>query len=180
MENDKSGSEGRSGADAAQLNRLNSIGVITRREIEARIVAPLLEAFGREFGEERVLEIAGETITEIARQQGAQLAEAMHGRSLADFAVTLENWKKDDALRIEVLEQTEDKFSFDVTRCRYAEMYRSLGIPELGAILSCNRDWALIQGFNPDVTLTREQTIMQGAPFCPFRYVRKTAAEPAP
>lgn len=160
-------------ADAAQLNRLNSIGVLTRREIEARIVAPLLEALGKEFGRERVLEIAGETITQIARQQGGQLAEAMNGRSLADFAVTLENWKKDDALRIEVVEQTEDKFSFNVTRCRYAEMYRALGIPELGAILSCNRDWALIQGFNPDVTLTREQTIMQGAAFCPFRYSKR-------
>jgi hypothetical protein len=29
---------------------LNSIGVINRREIEARIVSPLLEALGDEFG----------------------------------------------------------------------------------------------------------------------------------
>jgi len=52
-------------------------------------------------------------------------------------------------------------------------MYRALGIPELGALLSCNRDFALIQGFNPDVDLTRTQTIMEGAPFCNFRYTRK-------
>jgi hypothetical protein len=164
-------------AEGAKLDRLNAIGVLTRREIEARIIAPLLDAFGREFGGERVVEIAGEVIVQIAREQGAQLAEAVQGRSLAHFAKTLENWKKDDALQIEVREQTEDRFSFDVTRCRYAEMYRALGIPELGALLSCNRDWALIQGFNPDVTLTREQTIMQGAPFCPFRYALKREAQ---
>jgi hypothetical protein len=165
-------------AEAAQLNRLNAIGVLTRREIEARIIAPLLDSFGREFGKERVLEIAREVIIRMAREQGAQLADAVQGRLLAHFAETLENWKKDDALQIEVVEQTEDKFSFNVTRCRYAEMYRELGAPELGALLSCNRDWALIQGFNPDVTLTREQTIMQGAPFCPFRYQLSRTSTP--
>jgi hypothetical protein len=68
------------------------------------------------------------------------------------------------------LEQTGNRFAFNVTRCRYAEMYRALGIPELGALLSCNRDAALIAGFNPDIKLIRSQTIMEGAPFCDFRY----------
>jgi hypothetical protein len=49
-------------------------------------------------------------------------------------------------------------------------MYRALGVPELGALLSCNRDYSLIEGFNPEVTLTRTQTIMQGAPCCDFRF----------
>jgi hypothetical protein len=49
-------------------------------------------------------------------------------------------------------------------------MYRALGVPELGALLSCNRDAALIEGFNPAVKLTRTQTIMNGASFCDFRY----------
>jgi L-2-amino-thiazoline-4-carboxylic acid hydrolase len=57
-----------------------------------------------------------------------------------------------------------------VTRCRYAEMYRALGIPELGEVLSCQRDAALIEGFNPGVTLERTHTIMQGAATCDFRY----------
>ncbi len=164
--------------EGADPNRLNAIGVLRRREIEARIVAPLLEALGREFGRERVVEIAREVIVQIAREQGAQLAEGVQGRTLAHFAETLEHWKKDDALRIEVVEQTEDKFSFNVTRCRYAEMYKALGISELGAVLSCNRDFALIQGFNPEVNLTRTQTIMEGASFCNFRYRLKQESGP--
>jgi hypothetical protein len=52
-------------------------------------------------------------------------------------------------------------------------MYRALGIPELGALLSCNRDFALIERFNPDVRLTRTQTIMEGATHCDFRFERK-------
>jgi hypothetical protein len=41
---------------------------------------------------------------------------------------------------------------------------------EFGKILSCNRDGALIEGMNPEIRFTRTQTIMEGAPFCDFRY----------
>jgi phosphohistidine phosphatase SixA len=150
---------------------LNAMGVLTRREIEARLLAPLLAVFCEEFDRRRVMEIARQTIVRIARQQGEQIASAMGGDSLEHFAASLEDWKKNDAMQIEVLEQTAERFSFNVHRCRYAEMYRQLGIPELGELLSCNRDFALIEGFNPKVRLTRTQTIMQGAEFCDFRFV---------
>ena len=155
----------------APADPLNAIGVLTRREVEARIIAPLLEALSDEFGRERVLEITRQKIVGIAKEQGKQLAESMGGNTLAHFAASLDAWKKDDALLIDVLEQTEDSFSFNITRCRYAEMYAELGVPELGTLLSCNRDFALIEGFNPEVNLTRTQTIMEGEPFCDFRFM---------
>ena len=122
---------------------------------------------------ERVNEIARQTIIRIAQEQGAALAESMGGCTLAHFAASLGAWTKGGALEMDVLEQSEGRFAFNVTRCRYAEMYRALGIPELGALLSCNRDFALIQGFNPSIELTRTQTIMGGAAFCDFRYELK-------
>lgn len=157
--------------DEEPRDPLNDLGVLTRREIEARIIAPLLDAFGEAFGQERVLEITHQTIKEIASEQGKELAEHMGGCTLAHFAASLEAWKKDDALVIDVLDQTDETFSFNVTRCRYAELYAELGIPELGSILSCDRDFTLMEGFNPNVSLTRTQTIMEGAAFCDFRYV---------
>jgi HAD superfamily hydrolase (TIGR01509 family) len=153
---------------------LNRVGVLTRREIEARVLAPVVSALGEEFGRERVIEIVRETIIKIAQEQGAALAGQMGDGSLQNFADSLSAWTKDDALRIEVLERSDDAFHFNVTRCRYAELYRALGIPELGAVLSCNRDAALIQGFNPEVRFERTQTIMGGADFCDFRYHRMT------
>ena len=45
-----------------------------------------------------------------------------------------------------------------------------LGIPEIGALLSCNRDFSLVEGFNPAVKLTRTQTMMEGASHCDFRF----------
>ena len=139
---------------------LNAIGVLKRRETEARILAPLIEALGREFGRERVLQIVGETIVGIARDQGRQLVQINGGNSLQQFAAVLPSWAKEGALEIEVLAQGEDELRFNVTRCRYAEMYESLGLRELGAVLSCGRDAALIEGFNPDISLERPQTIL--------------------
>lgn len=149
---------------------LNAIGVLKRREIEARILKPVLEAFACELGWERTVTILREVIVNIAREQGKELAQAMGGCSLAHFAASLENWQKDDAMQIEVLAQSEAEFSFNVLRCRYAEMYRALGMEQLGSVLSCSRDQALIEGFNPAIELTRTQTIMEGAAFCDFRY----------
>lgn len=157
-------------------DRLNAIGVLARREIEARLLAPLLEAFSKEFGQQRVLEFTRQTIVEIARRQGVELAQSMGGCSLHHLADSLEAWKKDDAMQMDMLELTEGKFAFNVIRCRYAEMYRELGVPELGSVLSCRRDQALIEGFNPKIELKRTQTIMEGAPFCDFRYTVRGGA----
>ena len=159
---------------------LNEIGVLKRREIEARILMPVLSALGDEFGREKVFEIARRIIVDVAREQGKEsaLAERMGGDSLGHFATALEDWKKGDAYRMDVLERSEEKLSFNVTRCRYAEMYRALGIPEVGALLSCNRDFSLVEGFNPDVKLTRTQTVMEGASHCDFRFVLRKPRDP--
>ena len=156
---------------------LNEIGVLKRREIEARILMPVLEKLGDEFGRERVFAIARDVIIDVARAQGRELAQRMGGDSLQHFASALEDWKKGDAYRMDVREQSAERFSFDVTRCRYAEMYRSLGIPEVGALLSCNRDFSLVEGFNPAIRLTRTQTIMEGASHCDFRFVARRAGD---
>lgn len=168
------------GRSAPPPDRLNeTIGVLTRREVEARILAPLIDALGREFGHERVREIVRAEIVQIARRQGEALAATMEGDSLGHFADSMRFWTMGGALEIEVLEQTDEVFDFNVTRCRYAELYQALGLADLGFIFSCNRDYALIEGFNPDIELTRTMTIMEGAPHCAFRYRRRvTTASP--
>ena len=45
-----------------QLNA--KIGVLTRREVEARLLAPLIEALGAEFGRERVIAVVRDAIVD--------------------------------------------------------------------------------------------------------------------
>jgi hypothetical protein len=78
-----------------------------------------------------------------------------------------------DALDYRVREQSQDSFEIDVTRCRYAEFYKDLGVPELGFLLVCSADFPIAEGLGPDVKLARTQTIMQGASHCDFRYTRR-------
>jgi hypothetical protein len=149
---------------------LNEIGILKRREIEARILAPILDALGREFGRQKVLEIARETIVAIARCQGRELALQLGSNNLESYGKSVESWSRGGALELRILNWDETALNFDVTKCQYAELYRNLGIEELGSILSCGRDAAFVEGFNESITLERTQTIMQGAAFCDFRY----------
>ncbi len=156
---------------------LNDVGILKRREIEARIVAPLLARLAAEYGD-GVYDVASDVIVDVARAQGAALAEQVGDQTLPGFARGLAAWSADGALETEIVELTDTTFAFDVSRCRYAEMYRALGLEDLGSMLSCNRDGSLIDGFNPNVEFTRTQTIMGGAAHCDFRFaVRDTPVD---
>ncbi|MCY3659007.1 MAG: L-2-amino-thiazoline-4-carboxylic acid hydrolase [Caldilineaceae bacterium] len=159
------------GKSAPKPDTLNEqVGVLVRREIEARILGPMIDAFADAFGRERVLEIVRSTVVEIARSQGRAMRMSGDDNDLEAFAGTMEAWKRGGALETDTLVSTGDVFDFNVTRCRYAEMYREIGMEELGSILSCARDYALIEGFNESVALARTRTIMEGASHCDFRY----------
>jgi len=149
---------------------LTPITLLEQREIEAAIVAPLVRAFAAEVGDARAREILAGVVAELARQAGCAAAEAVGGTDLVALRKVVERWKADGALELAVLRDDADGFDFDVTRCRYAEMYHRLGLADLGPLLSCNRDAAMIDGFNPAVAFRRTQTIMEGATHCDFRY----------
>ncbi len=86
----KTMSEQRLSKNELPLDTLNArIGVLTRREVEARMLAPLIEALGAEFGRERVIAVVRDTIVRIAQEQGAALAEAMGSDGLPAFADSL-------------------------------------------------------------------------------------------
>ena len=149
---------------------VEEMSVLDRRRIEAGVLGPVFKAFAREIGEERAREIIGRTIVEIAKEQGKALAERFDDNDLRTFAKAKEPWTRNRAIETETIEEDEEHYSFNVVRCRYAEMYKELGIPEMGFLLSCGRDFAMSQGFNPEIKLARTQTIMQGASHCDFRY----------
>jgi hypothetical protein len=71
---------------------------------------------------------------------------------------------------VTVHEATDKVFNFDVTRCRYAEAYKEMGLEKIGHLMSCNRDGTFCEGYDPNIKLDRKQTIMQGAACCTFRY----------
>jgi hypothetical protein len=146
------------------------LSVLERRRIEAGVLGPMLRAFQEKFGAEATKEVARKVITEIAQKQGRELAKFLGDNDLDAFAASKEPWRRGGSLEVKELKRTPQEYSFNVTRCRYAEMYRDMGYSELGEIFSCTRDFEFSRGFNSRIRLKRTQTIMQGAAFCDFRY----------
>jgi hypothetical protein len=156
----------------------SQMDIIDRRQVEAMILGPMLRAFQEEIGAEKTNEIARTVITNLAREQGAQFAKGIGANGLEDYAANKGAWRRQGALEVDILESTEKQYSFDVTRCKYAEMYNDLGYGDLGEIFSCTRDFEFLAGFNTDVKLERTQTIMQGASHCDFRYSLDSPVSP--
>jgi hypothetical protein len=145
---------------------------LERRKIEAGVLVPMLQAFQRAIGAERANEIAREVIVELARKEGAQWAK-QNGAGLEGIDKTSAVWSGGGSLKIETVAKTGERLEFNVTSCQYAEYFKSLGLPELGALFHCSRDFAMVEGFSPELKLERTQTIMQGASHCDFRFSRR-------
>src|SRR5690349_10694204 len=106
-----------------------------------------------------------------AREEAQAIAAKVGGKtSIQTFVDRQSLWKLGGAMEMEVKEQTETSYVFNVTRCKYAEMYRDMGLGEIGHLLSCQRDATFCEGYDKRMRLKRTQTIMQGANYCDFNY----------
>lgn len=157
---------------------MQDMPILQRRRIEAMILKHVYDVIRERSGEQEAREVVGKAVSKAAVEHGKTMAKAL-GRTpnLEDMLAILPLWAKDDALEIEVLEASKEKLDFNVKRCRYSEMYKEMGLGHIGDLLSCNRDGDFCIGYNPDMELTRTQTIMKGASHCDFRYRLKAKAE---
>ena len=155
---------------AEQVERL---GILQQRRIEAAFAKGIYEEMAASIGAEAARGIMTRAIVKLAEETGAAMAKGAE-TGVAHFASLMELWRKDDALAMDITRQDATHFDFNVTRCRYAEMYREMGLGRIGHLLSCNRDGDFCIGYNPQMELTRTQTIMKGASHCDFRYRMKT------
>lgn len=150
---------------------IGALGILARRKIEAEIIKPIYEEMVARFGREAARAVLEAAITRAAIESGQRLAAAEPGPTdLSTFAALQPKWRQDGALEVEILAETPTRFDYDVTRCRYAEMYHAMGLGEIGDILSCRRDATFCQGYDARIRMERSTTIMQGAARCDFRY----------
>ena len=157
---------------------MQEMPILQRRRIEATILKHVYEVIRERSGEQEAREVIGKAVSNAAVEHGKGLAGSL-GRTpdFEDMLAIMPLWTKDDALEIEILEASKDKLDFNVKRCRYSEMYKEMGLGHIGDLLSCNRDGDFCIGYNPNMELTRTQTIMKGASHCDFRYRMKSKTE---
>ena len=145
--------------------------IIERRRIEAELLKEVYETLKAKLGREAAQELIAESVRRSAIAQAAGFAASTPGgTSLQSFVDIQRHWTAGGALEIETVGRDATHFAFNVTRCRYAEMYKAMGLGEIGHLLSCQRDGAFCEGYDPKLKMERTQTIMGGASHCDFRY----------
>ena len=135
------------------------------------MIKPIYEEMVAQLGKVQAQDILDSAIRKAAIAQGQSFAaEAEGGTDLDSFADIQKHWTASGALEIEPVDRTPQTLDFNVTRCRYSEMYKAMGLGEIGHLLSCNRDGTFCEGYDQRIKLERTQTLMGGASHCDFRY----------
>ncbi|PZC40940.1 MAG: NADH pyrophosphatase NudC, Nudix superfamily [Chloroflexi bacterium] len=151
-----------------------NLSLLQKRGIEADVLIPFIRNLENKLGKKQAHKLAQSAIKEIAKKQGDQFSKAMNRNDLKGFKEIQDTWSgAGNDIIFEILKEDESTLDFNVSRCRFAEMYKQLGAPDLGYILSCGRDFSLSEGYSDKIHLSRSQTIMEGADFCDFRYSKK-------
>ncbi|KAA5607471.1 2-amino-thiazoline-4-carboxylic acid hydrolase [Roseospira marina] len=149
---------------------------VERRRIQGEVIKPIYDELVAEIGPERARALLARAITRSAEAEAQRAAQATPpgadpmGAFTAIFDRTYRDRGIESGLEATVRDEGPDRLDFDVTRCRFVEMYAELGLGAVADVLSCNRDGTFAQAYDGRLALDRAQTIAGGASCCTFRY----------
>ena len=139
---------------------------------QAAVLVPLVKLLRAEIGVERANDIVVRALAEWARSIGRMLRDIPAEAPLVKLKIAIEGLDAAGMQETEFLTSTDTRLDYNVRGCRAAEFYRSLGLEELGHLLVCKLDDSLMPALDAKISFVRDQTIMQGAPYCTFRFSR--------
>tara|TARA_A100001037_G_C15121167_1_gene623909 strand:- start:306 stop:752 length:447 start_codon:yes stop_codon:yes gene_type:complete len=139
--------------------------VLDATKIQARAVIPIVKALETELGKVRAHEIVGRAI-------GESYVELRNRRGFEPDAHPRDddNGGLDFPVERDIVEDTDVSYAFNVTGCAFADYFRRIGEPEIGALMTCGVDIPAEAHMRPGWTFERTQTCMQGATHCDFRW----------
>ena len=148
------------------------LSLLEKTRIQAQVLVPLLRGLRTELGAERANAVVRDALRDWSKQLFAGIGEAIEGRPKKKWAAMHAAMAAvtEQDVTYELLRQDKEALELDITQCRFAEFFRALGEPELGALLVCDADFDIAAAGDGEVSFTREQTLMKGGSRCTFRY----------
>src|SRR6202162_1780788 len=148
------------------------ISLLDKTRIQAQVLVPVLRALRAELGNDKADAIVKQALRDWSRQLFAAIGDGIEGSPQRKWATIQSVWGEDSGkeVELEIRRDEEAALEIDVTRCRFAEFFRALGEPELGALLICEADFDIVSVGEGAVSRDLAQTLMQGAPRRTLRY----------
>ena len=149
-----------------------NVSLLDKTRVQAQVLVPVLRALRTELGKDKAEAIVKQALRDWSKQLFAAIGDSIEGSPRRKWAAIQSVFGEVSGreVEVEILRHDEEALELDVTRCRFAEFFRALGEPELGALLICEADFDIASVGDGAVSLERAQTIMRGAPSCTFRY----------
>jgi hypothetical protein len=149
-----------------------NLSLLDKTRVQAQVLVPVLRALRSELGKERADAIVKHALRDWSKRLFAAIGDGIEGSPRRKWAAIQSVFGEVSGreVGVEILRHDAEALDLDVTHCRFADFFRALGEPELGALLVCEADFDIAAAGGDAVTLTRDQTIMRGAPSCTFRY----------
>jgi hypothetical protein len=148
------------------------MSLLDKTRIQAQVLVPVLRALRDELGKNKADAIVKQALRDWSTQLFAAIGDGIEGSPRRKWATIQSVFGEVSGREVEteILRHDKETLDIDVTRCRFAEFFRALGEPELGALLTYEADFDITAVGEGEVSLERAETIMQGAPRCTFRY----------
>jgi L-2-amino-thiazoline-4-carboxylic acid hydrolase-like protein len=148
------------------------ISLLDKTKIQAQVLVPVLRALRAELGKDKADAIVKQALRDWSKQLFAAIGDRLEGSPRRKWKAIQDVFGEVSGREVEfeILRHDKEALDLDVTRCRFAEFFRALGEPDLGALLICEADFDIASVGEGEVSLDRAQTIMRGAPSCTFRY----------
>ena len=157
-----------------------NISFLDEYKFQAEVLIPILKTLRAELGEERANRLVLGALRAWSRERWHRLGDRYSGTPKEKWAALgaamMPRIGKD--ADFQPLKDEPEALECNITGCRYADFFRQIGEPELGVVLCCEDDFHCTEVGWPEVELTRTQTIMEGAPYCDFRW--RIKADPVP
>lgn len=148
------------------------ISMLDKVKIQAQVLVPVVRALRTELGRDKADALVKGALRDWSKRLFAEIGNDIEGSPYRKFAA-MNTALADVTMRevsFEMHRRDKQALEFDITSCRFAEFFRALGEPELGALLICHVDADIADAGGSEVSFSRTQTLMQGASCCNFRY----------
>lgn len=143
---------------------------IEKRKIEVEAIKPLIQEMEKQMSFEEINNLLIKINEQEAFERGAKQSPGFEEEIISKLFEDVKTWGNGGEMEILYHEKTDRTLNFDVKKCPYHELYKSLGMQHYGVAFSCCRDEAFASGFHNKLKLKRTKTLMEGHDVCDFRY----------